>query len=102
MDPFDLTSLNEIESFMEKYGKRYPQFSDEVLWQLFIVHRGDRKKIKKHLKELAKNCTKNQKNISWEKIKIISDNLYQKMFIKKNRLLEKQDEEDITKQWTNI
>ena len=102
MDPFDLTSLNEIESFMEKYGKRYPQFSDEVLWQLFIVHRGDRKKIKKHLKELAKNCNKNQKNISWEKIKIISDNLYQKMFIKKNRLLEKQDEEDITKQWTNI
>ena len=101
MDPFDLTTMNEIESFMQKYSKRYPQFSDEILWQLFLVHRGDRKKIKKHLKELAKTCTKSQQKITWEKIKGVSDDLYQKMFPKKETLLQK-EEEDITQQWSQI
>ena len=40
-------------------------------------------------------------NITWEKIKGVSDDLYQRMFPKKETLLQK-EEEDITQQWSQI
>ena len=103
IDPFDLTTPEEIEAFMKKYTKRYPQFADEVIWQLFIAHRGNRTKIKKHLKELLKKCDKSkEQKLSWDKIKGLSDSLYQKLFPKKDTLLSVEMTEDISNQWSEI